>query len=122
MRSGLFACLKDNSRVFRLNLSFSTVIGEGGLGGALAIGVCDVLHMFQYATYSVISPEACSSILWRHPAREKDAAEALALSAHRSRKNKQRSWRKKDQPSFWAMNTKCERKGGASTLSVSVTR
>lgn len=61
----------------------ATVIGEGGSGGALAIGVSDVMQMFQYATYSVISPEACSTILWRHPDKQKEAAEALALTAHR---------------------------------------
>src|SRR3990167_1351329 len=43
----------------------ATVIGEGGSGGALAIGVCDQLNMLQYATYSVISPEGCASILWK---------------------------------------------------------
>ncbi|AKU21006.1 acetyl-CoA carboxylase carboxyltransferase subunit alpha [Massilia sp. MB5] len=61
----------------------STVIGEGGSGGALAIGVCDTLNMMQFATYSVISPEACSSILWRNTERQVDAAEALGLTAHR---------------------------------------
>jgi acetyl-CoA carboxylase carboxyl transferase subunit alpha len=59
------------------------VIGEGGSGGALAIGVCDVSLMLQYSTYSVISPEACSSILWRNAEHTNDAAEALALTAHR---------------------------------------
>ena len=43
----------------------ATVIGEGGSGGALAIGVCDQLNMLQYSTYAVISPEGCASILWR---------------------------------------------------------
>src|SRR5690606_40331360 len=43
----------------------ATVVGEGGSGGALAIGVCDHLQMLQYSTYSVISPEGCASILWR---------------------------------------------------------
>lgn len=61
----------------------STVIGEGGSGGALAIGVCDVSLMLQYSTYSVISPESCSSILWRNTDHTNDAAEALALTAHR---------------------------------------
>jgi len=61
----------------------STVIGEGGSGGALAIGLCDQLNMLQYATYSVISPEACSSILWRNAPRQEDAANALGLTAHR---------------------------------------
>lgn len=59
----------------------STVIGEGGSGGALAIGVCDRLLMLQYATYSVISPEGCASILWKSADKAKDAAEALKLTA-----------------------------------------
>jgi acetyl-CoA carboxylase carboxyl transferase subunit alpha len=61
----------------------STIIGEGGSGGALAIAVCDQLLMLQYAVYSVISPEPCSSILWRTPDRASEAAEALGLTAHR---------------------------------------
>jgi len=59
----------------------STVIGEGGSGGALAIGVGDRLMMLQYATYSVISPEGCASILWKSAEKAKDAAEALKLTA-----------------------------------------
>ena len=58
-----------------------TVIGEGGSGGALAIGVGDRINMLQYATYSVISPESCSSILWRDPDHAEQAAEALHLTA-----------------------------------------
>jgi len=61
----------------------ATVIGEGGSGGALAIAVADTLLMLQYATYSVISPEGCASILWKSAERASDAAEALALTAHR---------------------------------------
>ena len=61
----------------------STIIGEGGSGGALAIAVCDRLLMLQHATYSVISPEGCASILWKSAARASDAAEALALTATR---------------------------------------
>jgi acetyl-CoA carboxylase carboxyl transferase subunit alpha len=61
----------------------ATVIGEGGSGGALAIGVCDQLNMLQYSTYSVISPEGCASILWKTAERASDAAEALGLTAHR---------------------------------------
>ena len=61
----------------------STVIGEGGSGGALAIGVCDRLLMLQYATYSVISPEGCASILWKSAERAADAAEAMGLTAER---------------------------------------
>ena len=60
-----------------------TVIGEGGSGGALAIGVGDVTNMLQYSTYSVISPEGCASILWKSADKARDAAEALALTAPR---------------------------------------
>lgn len=61
----------------------STIIGEGGSGGALAIAVADVVLMLQYSTYSVISPEGCASILWKTAERAADAAEALGLTAHR---------------------------------------
>ncbi len=61
----------------------TTVIGEGGSGGALAIGVCDELLMLQYATYSVISPEGCASILWRSADRAADAAQAMGITAPR---------------------------------------
>ena len=61
----------------------STIIGEGGSGGALAIAVADIVLMLQYATYSVISPEGCASILWKSADRAADAAEALALTANR---------------------------------------
>jgi acetyl-CoA carboxylase carboxyl transferase subunit alpha len=60
-----------------------TVIGEGGSGGALAIGVGDRTLMLEYSTYSVISPEGCASILWRDAAKAKDAAEQLGLTAKR---------------------------------------
>lgn len=60
-----------------------TVIGEGGSGGALAICVGDVLLMLQYATYSVISPEGCASILWKSPERAPEAADKLAITATR---------------------------------------
>ncbi len=60
-----------------------TVIGEGGSGGALAIGVGDVTMMMQYGTYSVISPEGCASILWKDAANAADAAEALGITAPR---------------------------------------
>jgi len=60
-----------------------TVIGEGGSGGALAIGVGDVTMMMQYSTYSVISPEGCASILWKNAANAADAAEALGITAVR---------------------------------------
>ncbi|MBP9915922.1 MAG: acetyl-CoA carboxylase carboxyltransferase subunit alpha [Thiobacillaceae bacterium] len=58
-----------------------TVIGEGGSGGALAIGVGDALVMLQYATYSVISPEGCASILWKSAEKASLAAEALGITA-----------------------------------------
>ena len=61
----------------------ATIIGEGGSGGALAIAVADSVLMLQYATYSVISPEGCASILWKTAERASDAAEALGLTAHR---------------------------------------
>ncbi|HJP26652.1 MAG TPA: acetyl-CoA carboxylase carboxyltransferase subunit alpha, partial [Arenicellales bacterium] len=61
----------------------SVVIGEGGSGGALAIGVCDRLLMLQYSTYSVISPEGCASILWKKAERAADAAEAMGLTSTR---------------------------------------
>ncbi|MGM0541764.1 MAG: acetyl-CoA carboxylase carboxyltransferase subunit alpha [Pseudomonadota bacterium] len=60
-----------------------TVIGEGGSGGALAIGVGDVTMIMEYATYSVISPEGCASILWKNAANSADAAEALGITAKR---------------------------------------
>lgn len=60
-----------------------TVIGEGGSGGALAIGVGDRVNMLQYSTYSVISPEGCASILYKNANRARDAAEALGLTAPR---------------------------------------
>ena len=60
-----------------------TVIGEGGSGGALAIGVGDRTIMLEYSTYSVISPEGCASILWKTADKAKDAAEQLGLTADR---------------------------------------
>lgn len=60
-----------------------TVIGEGGSGGALAIGVGDIVMMLQYATYSVISPEGCASILWKSADKASLAAESLGITAHR---------------------------------------
>ena len=61
----------------------SVVIGEGGSGGALAIGVCDRLVMLQYSTYSVISPEGCASILWKSADKKEAAADAMGLTADR---------------------------------------
>lgn len=60
-----------------------TVIGEGGSGGALAIGVGDRTLMLEYSTYSVITPEGCASILWRDAGKAKDAAEQLGMTAKR---------------------------------------
>lgn len=58
----------------------SVVIGEGGSGGALAIGVCDRLLMMEYAVYSVISPEGCASILWKSAEKAAEAAEAMKMT------------------------------------------
>lgn len=60
-----------------------TVIGEGGSGGALAIGVGDKVNMLQYSTYSVISPEGCASILWKSADKAPLAAEAMGIIASR---------------------------------------
>lgn len=60
-----------------------TVIGEGGSGGALAIGVGDATLILQYSTYSVISPEGCASILWKSAGKAEEAAQALGLTAER---------------------------------------
>jgi acetyl-CoA carboxylase carboxyl transferase subunit alpha len=61
----------------------ASVIGEGGSGGALAIAVGDVTLMLQYATYSVISPEGCASILWKSADKAPEAAETLGITANR---------------------------------------
>ena len=63
--------------------NISTIIGEGGSGGALAIAVADQVLMLQYSIYSVISPEGCASILWKTSDKAQDAAEALGITAHR---------------------------------------
>ncbi|MFT6734551.1 MAG: acetyl-CoA carboxylase carboxyl transferase subunit alpha [Polaribacter sp.] len=63
-----------------------TVIGEGGSGGALAIGVGDRVNMLQNSTYSVISPEGCASILWKSADKAKDAAKAMGITARRLKK------------------------------------
>ncbi len=60
-----------------------TIIGEGGSGGALAIGVGDRVNMLQYSTYSVISPEGCASILWKDAANAEEAATALGITSER---------------------------------------
>jgi len=64
----------------------ATVIGEGGSGGALAIGVGDRINMLQFAIYSVISPEGCASILWKSADRAEDAATSLGITAQRLQK------------------------------------
>jgi len=64
----------------------SCVIGEGGSGGALAIGVCDKLIMLQFSVYSVISPEGCASILWKSADKKEAAADAMGLTADRLQK------------------------------------
>jgi len=61
----------------------ATVVGEGGSGGALAIGVGDILNMLQYSTYAVISPEGCASILWRTAEKAPEAAAAMGITAQR---------------------------------------
>jgi acetyl-CoA carboxylase carboxyl transferase subunit alpha len=61
----------------------TTIIGEGGSGGALAISVGDQVLMLQFSVYSVISPEGCASILWKTAERASDAADALGITAHR---------------------------------------
>ncbi len=63
-----------------------TVIGEGGSGGALAIGVGDRINMMQYSTYSVISPEGCASILWKSAEKAPEAAEAMGITSERLKK------------------------------------
>jgi acetyl-CoA carboxylase carboxyl transferase subunit alpha len=62
----------------------ATVIGEGGSGGALAIGVADHVVMLQYSIYSVISPEGCASILWKSAEKREEAAEAMGVTADRN--------------------------------------
>src|SRR6202451_971924 len=64
----------------------SVVIGEGGSGGALAIGVCDRLVMLQFSVYSVISPESCASILWKSTEKRESAADAMGGTAERLKK------------------------------------
>ncbi|MCK5903435.1 MAG: acetyl-CoA carboxylase carboxyltransferase subunit alpha [Cocleimonas sp.] len=61
----------------------ATVVGEGGSGGALAIGVADKVMMLEYSTYSVISPEGCASILWKDASKADQAAEALGITSQR---------------------------------------
>jgi acetyl-CoA carboxylase carboxyl transferase subunit alpha len=64
----------------------ATITGEGGSGGALALGVADVVLMLEYAIYSVISPEGCAAILWEDASRAREAAEVLRITAPDLRK------------------------------------
>ncbi|TVP84120.1 MAG: acetyl-CoA carboxylase carboxyltransferase subunit alpha [Thioalkalivibrio sp.] len=84
---GQSEAIARNLRVMaRLNTPIiATVIGEGGSGGALAIGVGDATMMLQYSTYSVISPEGCASILWKSADKAPEAAEALGITSDRLR-------------------------------------
>jgi len=78
------AIAKNLKVMARLNVPIvCTVIGEGGSGGALAIGVGDRVNMLQYSTYSVISPEGCASILWKTAEKASTAAEAMGITAKR---------------------------------------
>ncbi|WP_206485365.1 acetyl-CoA carboxylase carboxyl transferase subunit alpha [Thalassotalea sp. G2M2-11] len=78
------AIAKNLKVMSRLNVPIiCTVIGEGGSGGALAIGVGDRVNMLQYSTYSVISPEGCASILWKTAEKASTAAEAMGITATR---------------------------------------
>jgi acetyl-CoA carboxylase carboxyl transferase subunit alpha len=61
--------------------SVSVVIGEGGSGGALAIGVADRVAMMRYSVFSVISPEGCAAILWNDPAKQESATKAMRITA-----------------------------------------
>jgi acetyl-CoA carboxylase carboxyl transferase subunit alpha len=80
----------------------TTIIGEGGSGGALAISVGDQVLMLQYSVYSVISPEGCASILWKTSDKAQDAAEQLGITAHRL---KAWAWSTRSSTSRWAART-----------------
>lgn len=83
------AIARNLCEMSRLNVPvICTVIGEGGSGGALAIGVGDKVNMLQYSTYSVISPEGCASILWKSADKAPLAAEAMGITAARLKKLK----------------------------------
>lgn len=78
------AIARNLQAMARLNVPvICTVIGEGGSGGALAIGVGDRLNMLSFSTYSVISPEGCASILWKSTEKAEDAAAAMGITATR---------------------------------------
>ena len=85
-------CIRDRSEAIARNLRemclmpvpiIATVIGEGGSGGALAIGVADKVNMLQYSIYSVISPEGCASILWKSAEHAEIAADTLSITSDR---------------------------------------
>jgi len=82
---GVGAEERGQSEAIAVNLKYMscTVIGEGGSGGALAIGVGDRMNILQYSTYSVISPEGCASILWKDAAMAEEAATALGITSDR---------------------------------------
>jgi len=89
-----------------------TIIGEGGSGGALAIGVGDRVNMLQYSTYSVITPEGCASILWKDAANAEAAATALGMTSDRLKygspiasKHNLKCWRHRQQIRFWTPGT-----------------
>lgn len=85
---GQSEAIAQNLKVMsRLNVPIvCTVVGEGGSGGALAIGVGDKVNMLKYSTYSVISPEGCASILWKTAEKASTAAEAMGITAERLKK------------------------------------
>ncbi|MGL5291114.1 MAG: acetyl-CoA carboxylase carboxyl transferase subunit alpha [Vibrionaceae bacterium] len=83
-RSQSFAIAQNLKEMAGLNVPIiCNVVGEGGSGGALAIGVGDYVNMLEYSTYSVISPEGCASILWRDSTKAAQAAEAMGMTAPR---------------------------------------
>ena len=86
----------------------SVVIGEGGSGGALAIGVADRVLMLQYSIYSVISPEGCASILWKSADKAEVAAEAMGITA--TRLHGPRARRRRDRASRSAARTAIRRR------------
>lgn len=79
------AIAENLEEMFKLDVPIiAIVIGEGGSGGALALGIADIVLMQEYSIYSVISPESCASILWADPKRAKDASRALKLTSQKA--------------------------------------